>query len=338
MKDLSIIVPCYNAENYMERCINSLLTGGSQVEVILVDDGSSDRTGEIADYYARKFSDIVCVIHQQNGGHGAAVTAGVYAATGTYIKVVDSDDWLDAKALDDVLALLSHWRNAGKKVDCLITNYIYDKVNAHHKKVMGYQTLPQNRTFNWDDVRLSIGKYLIMHSLIYRREVLVDRAHLELPHHKYYVDNLYVFEPLPYVHTLYYLDVNLYHYFIGRDDQSVNEQVMFQRIDEQLFVNKRMIGYYSRVAGKINKALGQYMERYLEIITTISSMLLLKENSPRSIRLRDDLWHTIHDADEQLYERLRSGIFGKAVNTNGRIGRQVVIGTYKIAQRLYGFN
>ncbi|MFK5705666.1 glycosyltransferase family 2 protein [Ligilactobacillus sp. LYQ139] len=338
MKDLSIIVPCYNAENYMERCINSLLIGGSQVEIIIVDDGSSDRTGEIADYYAQKFSDIVRVIHQQNGGHGAAVTAGVYAATGTYVKVVDSDDWLDAKALDDVLTLLYRWRRNGIKADCLITNYIYDKVNARHKKVMGYQTLPQDRIFSWEDVRLSIGKYLIMHSLIYRRAVLVDQAHLELPHHKYYVDNLYVYEPLPYVQTLYYLDVNLYHYFIGRDDQSVNERVMLQRIDEQLFVNKRMIDYYSRVVGSIDRALGQYMERYLEIITTISSVLLLKENSPQSIRLRDDLWHTIYAADEQLYERLRSGVFGKVVNTNGRIGRQVAIGTYKIAQRLYGFN
>ena len=94
MKLLSIAIPCYNSQDYMENCIESLLVGGEEVEILIVDDGSSDRTAEIADDYARKYPTIVKAIHQENGGHGEAVNAGIRNATGLYFKVVDSDDWV----------------------------------------------------------------------------------------------------------------------------------------------------------------------------------------------------------------------------------------------------
>ena len=95
MKLLSIAIPCYNSQDYMENCIESLLVGGEEVEILVIDDGSSDRTAEIADAYARKYPTIVKVIHQENGGHGEAVNSGIRNATGLYFKVVDSDDWVN---------------------------------------------------------------------------------------------------------------------------------------------------------------------------------------------------------------------------------------------------
>ena len=92
MKLLSIAIPFYNSQDYMESCIESLLVGGEEVQMRIVDDGSSDRTAEIADDYARKYPTIVKAIHQENGGHGEAVNAGIRNATGLYFKVVDSDD------------------------------------------------------------------------------------------------------------------------------------------------------------------------------------------------------------------------------------------------------
>lgn len=98
MKLLSVAIPCYNSEAYMSKCINSLLIGGEEVEIIIVDDGSSDRTAEIADDYAEKYPTIVKAIHQENGGHGQAVNTGIKNATGLYFKVVDSDDWVNQDA------------------------------------------------------------------------------------------------------------------------------------------------------------------------------------------------------------------------------------------------
>ena len=95
MKLITFTVPCYNSAAYMDHCIETLLPAGEEAEIILVDDGSKDDTGKIADAYAEKYPTIVRVIHQENGGHGEGVNQGIRNATGMYFKVVDSDDWLD---------------------------------------------------------------------------------------------------------------------------------------------------------------------------------------------------------------------------------------------------
>ena len=98
MKLLSIAIPCYNSEAYMGKCVDSLLEGGDDVEIIIVNDGSADRTGEIAEDYVRRYPGIVKAVHQENGGHGAAVNAGIENAGGLFFKVVDSDDWVKKEA------------------------------------------------------------------------------------------------------------------------------------------------------------------------------------------------------------------------------------------------
>ncbi len=98
MKLLSIAVPCYNSQAYMKKCVESLLYGGDEVEIIIVNDGSKDDTPCIAEEYASKYPDVVKTVHQPNGGHGEAVNAGLRNATGLYFKVVDSDDWVDSSA------------------------------------------------------------------------------------------------------------------------------------------------------------------------------------------------------------------------------------------------
>ena len=108
MKLLTVTVPCYNSQDYMENCINSLLTGGERVEIIIIDDGSQDQTGHIADDYAKKYPSMVRVIHQENGGHGEGINQGLKYATGTYFKVVDSDDTVSGA----FPTFLTAWRRA----------------------------------------------------------------------------------------------------------------------------------------------------------------------------------------------------------------------------------
>ena len=118
MKLLTVAIPCYNSESYMEHCINTLLTGGEEVEIIIVDDGSAkDRTGEIADRYAREYPTICRAIHQENGGHGEAVNTGLKNATGIFFKVVDSDDWVNEEAYVQVLDTLRRFVYGGETLD-----------------------------------------------------------------------------------------------------------------------------------------------------------------------------------------------------------------------------
>ena len=339
MKLLSIAIPCYNSAAYMENCIRSLLPGGDEVEILIVDDGSQkDNTGEIADRYEREYPGICRAIHQENGGHGAAVNAGLREATGIFFKVVDSDDWVNKQAYVQVLTTLRRFVYGKDTVDMLITNFVYEKQGAKHKKVMNYNTaLPKNEVFTWDDVKVFIaGQYILMHSVIYRTELLRDCG-LELPMHTFYVDNIFVYEPLPHVRKMYYLDVNFYRYFIGRSDQSVNEQVMIGRIDQQIRVTKLMMGYYD-VTKLQNKKLRRYMTRYLEIMMVVSSILAIRSGTDENMAKKKELWEYVKKTNPRLYIRLRFGFLGQGMNLPGKGGRQISIAGYKIAQKFFGFN
>ena len=323
----------------MRNCIESLLPGGDEVEILIVDDGSArDRTAEIADEYERNYPGICRAIHQENGGHGEAVNAGLRNATGIYYKVVDSDDWVDQEAYKAVLATLRRFVYGNETLDMLISNFVYEKQGATRKKVMQYRhCLPQNEIFGWDAVKhMPKGKYLLMHSMIYRTQLLLDCG-LELPRHTFYVDNLFAFEPLPFVENMYYLDVNFYRYFIGRDDQSVNEKVMIGRIDQQIRVNKLMVDTYIS-CNFTNKRLRSYMFSYLDIITTVSSIMLIRAGSEEALQKKKDLLAYIKSQNRSLYSKLRHSLFGQVMNLPGKGGRKMSVAAYKISQKFYGFN
>lgn len=167
MKILSFAVPCYNSEAYMRKCIDSLLPGGEDVEIIIVDDGSSDGTAAIADEYEVKYPGICRAIHQENAGHGGAVNTGIANARGMYFKVVDSDDWLDTESYKVVLNRLKQFRQNRKRVDMFICNYVYEHVEDGTSHTIGYhRVLPEEKIFGWDEVRrFRMDQNLLMHSL-----------------------------------------------------------------------------------------------------------------------------------------------------------------------------
>ena len=338
MKLLTITVPCYNSENYMKKCVDSLLEGGENVEILIVDDGSSDKTAQIADEYAEKFPTIVRAIHQENGGHGEAVNTGLRNATGIFFKVVDSDDWVNKEAYLKILSTLEHLLGGDKSLDMLISNFVYEKQGASRKKVMQYRRcFPVEEMFGWEQIRhMPKGKYLLMHSMIYRTRLLKDCG-LKLPKHTFYVDNLFAFEPLPCVKNMYYLDVNFYRYFIGREDQSVHESVMIKRIDQQLRVNRLMVEAYTRYDLR-QKEINKYMISYLDIITTVSSMMLIRSGTEDAMKKKKELWEFIRCEDRRLYRKLRYGLLGRAVNLPGKGGRKMTVAVYKVCQKFYGFN
>ncbi|SFA78815.1 Glycosyltransferase involved in cell wall bisynthesis [Acetitomaculum ruminis DSM 5522] len=339
MKLLSIAVPCYNSEAYMKNCINSLLPGEDEVEIIIVDDGSKDNTASIADEYEKKYPGIIKVVHQKNGGHGEAVNTGLKNATGLFFKVVDSDDWVDHESYKKILSEIERMVNEKSIVDMIISNYVYEKQGVKHKKVIKYSNaFPTEEIFSWDKIKhLKKDQYILMHSVMYRTKMLRDSG-LKLPKHTFYVDNIFVYNPLPFVKSMYYIDVNFYRYYIGREDQSVNEEIMIKRIDQQLKVNQIMINSYDLKTIK-DKKLRKYMLSYLEIITVISSILLIKSGTDENLKRKKELWKSIKQKDLWLYKRMRYfSLLGRGVNMPGKGGRKIAIGVYKLAQKFIGFN
>lgn len=339
MKLLSVAIPCYNSAAYMENCVNSLLKGGEDMEIIIVDDGSvKDNTAEIADRLATENPTIVKAVHQENGGHGEAVNTGLKNATGVYFKVVDSDDWVDEKALKAVLKTLHYMVDNDKNLDMLLSNFVYEKQGAKHKKVMQYRNAikPKHIT-SWDgDINFGITQYILMHSVIYRTQLLKDCG-LVLPKHTFYVDNLFVFQPLPYVKKVCYIDVDLYRYFIGRDDQSVNETVMISRIDQHIRVAKIMTEEFLKTKIE-SKKLEKYMLQYLSMMYCIASIMLIRAKDEEKLKEKDELWQWLKDTDEELYKKIRRSPLCFANSIPGKFGRCVYSLGYKIAQKVFGFN
>ena len=339
MKLLSFAIPCYNSAAYMEKCIKSCLAGGDDVEIIIVDDGSTkDDTLKIAKEYEAKYPNIVKAVHQENGGHGQAVNTGLANATGMFFKVVDSDDWVDVKSYKKILTKLKSFVEEDDLPDMLIANYVYEKVGAKRKKVIHYENaLPVDRMFGWNEMgHFKVDQYILMHSVIYRTQ-LIKEFGLKLPEHTFYVDNIYVYYPLPFVRKVYYLDVDFYRYYIGREDQSVNEKGMIKRIDQQIRVNKLMIDYLGEQKG-LSKHLRKYMISYLTIIMTVSSVMMMRSGTEENLEKKNDLWRYLKQEDAADYFRIRHGIFGTVMSSKSKPGQKIAVYAYKVAQKLYGFN
>lgn len=346
MKTISFAVPCFNSADYMEKCVESLLPCGDDIEIILVDDGSTkDDTPAICDKLVEKYPGIVKAIHKKNGGHGSAVNAGLEAAEGLYFKVVDSDDWLDKDAMDRIMPYLRSQKTAyenpsgvGNPTDLVISNYVYEKVHEGTRTVMRYTNVfPDDREFTWSDIgRFHSSQYLLMHSVIYRTELL-HSIDLRLPEHCFYVDNIFVYVPLPHVASIRYFNVDAYRYYIGREDQSVNEKVMLSRIDQQIRITKIMIDSVT-LRDVQNKKLQQYMKNYLSMMLCICSVFLRMEPSSENEAKRSDVWAYLEAKDQSLYKEMRHSLLNMATNIPTEAGRRAGLTGYHIAQKIFKFN
>ena len=339
MKLLSVAVPCFNSAAYMDHCISTLVSGGEDMEVIIVNDGSTkDNTAEIADSWAERYPTIVKAVHQENAGHGGACMKGLANATGLYFKVVDSDDWVDEEVLRQILGKLREFSQMEKPVDLLISNFVYDKVGVEKKQSIDYRSaFPVNKIFTWDEFgHFEVGHYMLMHAMIYRREVLI-KSGMVMPKHTFYVDNIYATVPLKDVETMYYLNVNFYHYFIGRDDQSVQQATMIKRIDQQIRVNKELFEQVDVASIKHPKQRKVILD-YQEIITTVSSVLCLIDGSDELLAKKAELWAWLKENHPWEYKKIRYGFYGVAMNLPGKPGRDIAKWGYKVANKFVSFN
>ena len=308
-KIISFGIPCYNSEAYMRKCIDNLVLAGDDVEVIIVNDGSKDNTSKIAHEYEEQYPNIVKVIDQENKGHGGAVMAALHMATGLYYKVIDSDDWALTEDVVSYCELIKKHRSENVIVDLYISNYRYEHVSDGKSFSMHYRKyVPADKVIGWNDIKaFGTETYLLMHSLLYRREALLSSG-LELPEHTYYVDNLYAYVPYPFMKTLYYRDIDFYHYLTGRFDHSVSPNVMFGKYKQQLVVARRMVKAYTLAElKKMPKMLYKYMWHDFIVVMIVTYLFTVGGKDNMKERKKDwyDFLHEVKAYDIKLYRKMR---------------------------------
>ena len=335
-KLLTVTVPCYNSQDYMENCINSLLVGGDRVEIIIINDGSSDKTGEIADAYAREYPDIVKVIHQENGGHGEGINQGVKNATGKYFKVVDSDDTLNGDFTSFLNALELCEREGG--IDLAVTNYYYVHTDGIGDRSIDYSNvLPKWRIFEWRETKkFKLHQMLTIHSCTFRTSLLKEWGE-PLPRKVFYEDNLMICKTLPKVKKMYYLPCDLYRYWIGRPDQSVQENVMKGRYRHQLLVTEQSF-IACDIANLREPKLKKYLKHELFMMFGISIMFTRLNKTDESDADLEAMFENCKKHDKKLGRHYRNLSPLAIICIKGKFGRFLSTFFYRVANKVVRFN
>lgn len=335
-KLLTILVPCYNSAAYMRHCIESLLPGGELMDIIIVNDGSSDQTGEIADEYAAKYPTMIRAIHQPNGGHGEGINQGIKHAVGKYFKVIDSDDWTDTESLNKVLEFLKN-----NEVDLLVTNYVYEHDDPSTNHTIRFKNVfrPEGKVMSWDETH-SFGptQYLTLHSTIYKTEV-IRQTGLVLPRKIFYEDNLFVYTPLPYVKKLAYLNVDFYHYYIGRPDQSVNMDVMKKRCHHQIQISEEIFMKHDLEQVKmINPKLAKYMYHKVVLVMVIATAFTRLNKTEEAEEQVRQMWKNCEAVFPKLANKVHYRSIAAFLNIPGKLGNRICCGLYTLAHKIVKFN
>ena len=225
---VSVIIPVYNVEKYIHRCVDSVLKQTlTDIEIILVDDGSPDGSPAICDKYAVQDSR-VHVIHKENGGLASARNAGIRLAVGEYIFFVDSDDWIDAETLEELVAIAD-----AKDVDFVRYRPMYAGWPDHKDGELcdfGTESMLNEGVYNKDTIRkviyphlittkqLTLGPIVAAWRSLYRRAFLEDNRLLFDDLVRYSEDSVFSARVICATNSFYYLDgAKYYHYFYNKD-------------------------------------------------------------------------------------------------------------------------
>lgn len=313
MAYLTIVVPAYNSEAYLGRCLDSLLENIEDLEVLVVNDGSTDSTPEIAESYARRFPENIRVIHKENSGHGSGVNAGMAAATAPWFKVLDSDDRFDGKGLKRLLDLIKELESSERiRPDMIITDFYYEiHRDIDGEDVVNMELLDYMNVFrkeghlSWSRVKsFRVDQLLMLHSICYRTEIL-KKVNLKLPEKTYYDDQIYVYEPLPHVRRMYYLNTPVYLYYIGRDEQSIKMDNVVKNVDMQIYVTLEMMRRVPLESVRPQR-LQRYMYRHLARMVAMCIMPLSKEGTSESRRQINRLWDELERIDPDATAKLKA--------------------------------
>lgn len=254
-KVLTVVVPTYNAERYLRDNLESFIDEKNRedLEVLIINDGSTDRSLEIAEEYVQKYPSVFRIITKENGGHGSGINCGIQNACGTYFKVVDADDWVDKNAFSQLM-------NTLRKTDSDIVYsgfyWVYDdgrKNKSQFRKeaefTEPFKGVEYNREYIFDKVADQL--YIKMHNMTIRTEILVN-ANISIDEKCYYVDTEYILYPIPYVKTILFVNAYVYMYRIGNFGQSVSIEKMQKNEMNYNRVFFSLIEFYSKLGNEIS--------------------------------------------------------------------------------------
>lgn len=246
-KQISIIIPTYNMEKYIGRCLDSLLIPEiDQVEVLVVNDGSKDRSSEIAHSYADRYPDSIRVIDKPNGNYGSCINAVLPLCTGRYVKVLDADDTFDTQAFSRFVQCLVEISS-----DVVLTTF--SRVDQEGKKYMtvdfNADQLPWGQSIDlYKSFHNLSHKLMQMHSIAYHRDLFNRFRYFQLEGISY-TDTLWSIIPLSRCSSVVFLNISLYQYFVGREGATTQVDQLRKAFNQLFTIAKYLTNSYESFNG-----------------------------------------------------------------------------------------
>ena len=277
-KILSISIAAYNVQQYLENTVNSLLADADSVgklEILIVNDGSKDQTGEIARRFAAEYPESIIVIDKENGGYGSTINASLKAATGKYYKLLDGDDWFDGETLKDFVDYLEK-----SSADLVISPYleITDKKTLidHHGDIPALESA-------FADAKFTDCKFF-MHEMAVKTELLRS-MNASILEHCFYTDNEFIFNCLLCAKTIARFDKPVYCYRLGLEGQSVSLTGFRKHWQEMIRVCERLLQRYASWHDPVYGARKEALDACVELVIYKSyCVYMLLENASEGRR------------------------------------------------------
>lgn len=257
-KLLSIVIPTYNMSLYIERCLNSLISDKTKdlLDIIVINDGSKDDSSKKAKNIACQYPETIKIIDKENGNYGSCVNVGLSKAIGKYIKILDADDFMDTKSLEETLDTMMRL-----DVDMVLTNF--NKLYANQKSEVHTFELPSHQELQLEEICSGKDfKNFWMHSVAYRRNLFTHMKYHQTEGISY-TDQEWIFLPLAMVRTVYYIPIALYQYNLGRDGQTVSRSFMQKHFSDHLVCIKSLLETFDTLPNDIPASIKEMLYRRL---------------------------------------------------------------------------
>jgi glycosyltransferase involved in cell wall biosynthesis len=337
-KIISIAVPCYNSEAYLNKCLDSMVPFLNDIEVIIINDGSKDSTLQISNYYLNKYPNDIKVIDKENGGHGSGINVGFQNSTGLYYKVVDSDDWIDESTIKLIKLIKEHRKN-NRIIDLYMTDFVRETVSEGKTVLCDFWNYPKNVETSFDKIkRYKYQDAIMMHALLIRREIL-ENNWVDMPLHTFYEDNYYAYAYIPYIKNIYYFPIVWYHYYIGRPDQSINFNNITKRYEQQFRVMELIAGAFTiKQIKSFSKGTRKVMFHHLRQMITITKLFCLcGDAKDRPYKLKEFM-KNLKKNNKEMYHFLKYTSYTSFFDiTFGTIRKKLYQKIYNIGVDRYGY-
>lgn len=337
LKLLTIAVPSYNVEKTLPATLDSLCAADNDelVEVLVINDGSTDGTRKIALDYAEKYPDTIALVDKENGGHGSAVNAGIANAKGKYFKVVDGDDTLDKDGLDSLIAMIPE-----TDADLIVSDYKKVSLSDGGEETVHFPCVDYKKTYTFDNLPDEV--YFDIHSITAKTEILRSSG-MRLQEHTFYVDMEYAMLMVPYIESIRFLEKNVYNYYIGNPQQSVDRSQFVKRYDDHTRVTQRMVAFAAQC--KASEAQKTYIRRLAAKLCFTQYMISAFYDTDvkrGKERLRQfDKW--LGATDRQLYDAAGASRYirflrstGFKVLVRGRFIKAAINSIYHVFKPFFG--